>query len=149
MKIKKYIEQIVSKGKQEDMDKLSDMLSELIYMMKEPHNEMYKKYKMCLYEMANGKILDEDMAMEIVEKMKPYSQHWDMNTTTQVKKEYGLNDIRDIDFYVVMNSLYNDYHSVLEEDTEKYVKMAIAFIRDEDAEEGKIYTYFTHIPKRD
>ena len=52
MKIREYIDKIGENKNPEDMQELGDMLSELIYMTKESHPEIYEKYKMKLYEMA-------------------------------------------------------------------------------------------------
>ena len=52
MKIREYIDKIGEKKNSEDMEKLGDILAELIYMTKESHPELYEKYKMELYEMA-------------------------------------------------------------------------------------------------
>ena len=147
MKIREYIAKIGENKNIEDMEKLGDMLADIIYDTKESHPEIYEKYKMCLYEMAYGKVLTEDMAENIVHKMKPDGEHWNIETTTSVKQQYGLNNISDVDFYVVMNMAYNDYKDVFGDDTEMYVKYSKAFILDEDAKEGKVFTYFMEIPK--
>lgn len=147
MKVRQYIAKIGENKNPEDMEKLGDMLADIIYDMKESHPEMYEKYKMCLYEMAYGKVLTKEMAEEKVHKMQPAGEHWNIETTTEVKKEYGLNDISDVDFYIVMNMAYNDYKEVFGDDIEMYVKYSKAFILDEDAKEGKVFTYFMKIPK--
>ena len=148
MKIREYIDKIGENRKPEDMQKLGDMLSELIYMTKESHPEIYEKYKMCLYGMAYNYKFTKEMAEEIVEDMKPRGEIWSYDTTTQVKNQYGLNSINAEDFYIVINSLGNDYGDVISTDeTETYIKMAKAWIDDKDAKENKIWIYFTKIPK--
>ena len=147
MKIREYIGKIVSKGQKEDMEELSEMLDELICDLKEKNPKLYKKYKEELYELANGKVLTEEMAHEIVENMKPLGEYWDINTIKQVKSSAGLT-YSDYDFYTVMNSLVNDYGEIIDkEDIEIYVKMAKAFIEDEDATKDKVFVYFTTIPE--
>ena len=47
-----------------------------------------------------------------------------------------------------MNMAYNNYHDMFEEDLDKYVEYSKLFIHDEDAAEGKVYTYFMKIPKK-
>lgn len=149
MKIKKMLEIIIDKGKTEDMYKLNDMLDELICDLKEQKPKLYKEYKMKLMGMAYDYKFDEDMAIEIVNNMKPLGEYWDYETTSKVKKDYGVNAI-DCDFYVVMNSLVNDYSKIIDkEDVETYVKMANAFINDDDAKKDKVWIYFTKIPKED
>ena len=109
---------------------------------------------MKLYVMAYGKVLTREMAEEIVENMSPYGEYWEYDTTTSVKNSYGLRDISDIDFYVVMNKTYNDNRDTVEkfvsdenQQVEMYVSLAKDFIKDEDAKEGKVFTYFTTIPE--
>lgn len=149
MKIKEYIEKIVENGKTEDMKELSDMLDEAIIKVKLTEPECYKKYKLKLMGMAYGYKFDYDMAEEIVDDMKPLGEYWDMETTTKVRKDYNL-DVNDCDFYIVMNSLVNDYYKIIDkDDVETYVKMANAFINDEDAVKNKVWIYYTHIPKED
>lgn len=138
--IKKYIKMIVDNGKQEDMECLSDMLSELIYMLKDNHYEEYKKYKNKLKGMAYDYTIDDEMAIEIVEDMKPLGEYWDMET---IKSVIGNDTHRLEDMYVVMNSLANDYQEVVDLDNaETYVKMAHAWLDDEDAKEHKLWKYF-------
>ena len=149
MKIKKMLEVIINKGKTEDMYKLNDMLDELICDLKEKQPKLYKEYKMKLMGMAYDYKFDEDMAIEIVNNMKPLGEYWDYETTSKVKRDYDIN-ATDCDFYVVMNSLVNDYNKIIDkEDAETYVKMANAFINDDDAKKDKIWIYFTKIPKED
>lgn len=143
------LEVIIDKGKTEDMYKLNDMLDELICDLKEKQPKLYKEYKMKLMGMAYDYKFDEDMAIEIVNNMKPLGEYWDYETTSKVKRDYDIN-ATDCDFYVVMNSLVNDYNKIIDkEDAETYVKMANAFINDDDAKKDKIWIYFTKIPKED
>jgi len=46
-----------------------------------------------------------------------------------------------------MNSAYNDYNDLFNDDIESYVKFTIDFIEDEDAGNGKVFKYFTTIPR--
>ena len=147
MHIKEYIEKIVADGDIKEMEELSEMLEEVIYHFKTCDYEKYCEYKMDLYRMAYGDVLNKDMAEDIVSKMKPYGEKWTLQQTKQVQEEYGLEKIRDIDFFVVMNSAYNDYHDLFDEDLKMYVKFAENFIKDEDAKEGKVFIYFMEIPR--
>jgi hypothetical protein len=144
------IDKIVKEEDTKEMVDLSYMLEDVICDLKEYDYAKYKYYKMKLYEMAYGCVLNEEMATEIVENMKPYHEHWPLEQTTNVKNEYGIKDkIRDIDFYVVMNSAYNDFKDLFDEDLDKYVEYTKLFILDEDARDGKVYKYYTTIPKKD
>lgn len=139
-KIKKYIQMIVDDGNQEYMECLSDMLSEIIYKMKEPHHDMYMKYKEKLYGMAYNYEIDEEMAHEIVENMLPNGEVWDVET---VKSVTTGDSHRLWDMYVVMNSLYNDYGNIIsKDDVSTYIRMAHAWLDDADAKEHKFWKYY-------
>lgn len=146
MRIKSYIDKIVENGKDEDMEKLSEMLVEIIYKMKEPHYDKYKHYKMCLYELAYGKTISDEMREEIVERI---GEHWTLAETETVRSKYGYSDILPNEFNLVMNMAYSDYSNVFGDNLDLYAKFSKAFIKDEDAKDGKVYLYFTEIPKRD
>ena len=64
-----------------------------------------------------------------------------------LQEQRGIKDIDPIEFFVVMNSAYNDYKDIFSEDIEGYIRFTIDFIKDEDAKEGKIFKYFTQIVK--
>jgi len=151
MEIRKYIDKIGENKKPEDMRKLGDMLAELIYMTRDSHPEIFEEKKMCLYEMAYGKVLTKEMAEEWVEDMKP-SAKWDFDTTTAVKKQYGISNIDDISFYVVMNMLYSDMGNILgdgetEESLENYINATKDWLNDEDIGKDKLYRYWKYIYK--
>lgn len=148
MRIREYIDRIGDNKNPEDMEKLGDMLAELICMTKEAHPEIYKKYKKKLYEMLYGKVLTREMAEEIVHDMKPYGEYWNFETTTNVKNQYGIQDISDVDFYIVMNSRYNDNKQTVDtyiqenHKLDMYVSLSKDFVLDPDAKPDKVFTYF-------
>ena len=138
--MKEYIDRIVMNGKKEDMDCLSDMLVDLLYETKETNHMEYKKYKNKLKGMAYDYTIDEELAHEIVEDMKPLGEYWDMGT---IKSVTAGDNHRTVDMYVVMNSLVNDYKNVVDpEDANTYVRMADAWLDDVDAKENKVWWYF-------
>lgn len=146
MDIEKIIQKIVDNGRIEDMHELSDILEDVLEELQNYDEDYYKKCEMDLYEMAYGCILNEDMAKEIVSKMKPYGEKWSISQTSQIQQDYGLN-FRNNDFYVVMNSAYNDFKDLFNDDIEMYVRYTNDFINDEDAINDKVYIYYTTIPK--
>lgn len=146
MKIKEYIEKIVENGKDEDMEKLSDILVEIICNMKEYHYDKYKYYKTCIYELVYGKKISDEMREEIVERI---GEHWTIDETETMRSKYGYSDILPNEFNVVMNMAYSDYANIFGDDLDLYIKFSKAFIKDDDAKEGKVYIYFNQIPKRD
>lgn len=146
MDIEEIIQVIVDNGRIEDMHELSDILEDTIEILQEYYPDKYKKYEIKLYEMAYGKVLNKKMAKEIVSKMRPYGEKWTMEETENIQREFGLN-FRDTDFYVVINSAYNDYNDIFRDDVEKYVRFTNDFINDEDAKQDKVYLYYTIIPE--
>jgi hypothetical protein len=147
-KIEKYIDDIIEKGKKEDMEILSDMMEDLIYKMKEYDEECYHKYKMKLYELANGKKLSEEMAIDWVQKMLPAHQHWTITETTNAMQELGYN-CEKLEFWVVANMMYNDYYNLVKDDEGLALNLAKDWLKDDDAVEDKLYEYWKHISKKD
>lgn len=138
--IKKYVDKIVQNGKQEDMEELGDIFSDVMHELKEYNKSDYMEYKHKLCGMAYNYQIDNEMAHEIVEDMKPLGEYWDMET---VKSVIGNTSHSLADMYVVINSLANDYSSIISlEDTDTYVKMAYAWLDDVDAKEHKVWKYF-------
>lgn len=145
MEYKTYVNKIISSGNEEKINELSDYMNYIIDMVGDREKE---KVEEKLYEIAEGKILNEDMAKEIIEKMKPTGMKWTLQDTEGVRNNYGLMDIRPIDFWIVMNSAYNDYEDIFKDNVDWYVKFTKDFIMDEDAIEDKVYCYFMKIPKK-
>ena len=138
--MKEYINRIVANNKQEDMDCLSDILVDTLYEIKENNYDEFRKYKIKIKGMAYNYQIDEELAEEIVEDMKPFGEYWNMETIQSV---IGNDTHRLCDMYVVMNSLVNDYQGVINPDeVDIYIKMAHAWIDDVDGKENKIWWYF-------
>lgn len=147
MDIQDYIEKIVDNGDIGSMRELSMMLEDTMEDVKKEDESRYKKYAMKLYKMAYGEMLSKEMAYNIVENMRPYGMRWTLEEVKDIQNKYGFNDIRSIDVFVVMNSAFNDYKDIFGEDVESYIKFTIDFIEDEDASDGKVFKYFTIIPR--
>lgn len=147
MDIEEIIERIVDNGRIEDMEALSDILEDLMELIKKYNMDCYEKYEMQLYKMAYGNTFNKYMAESIVNKMQPYGEKWSINETKRVQDEYGLQSTNEADFYIVLNAMYNDYNNIFGENTEMYVRLADDFINDEDAKRDKIFIYFTQIPE--
>lgn len=146
MKIREYIEKIIENGKREDMQTLSEMLDELICDLKEKNPKLYYKYKSELYELANGKVLTDDMAHEWVNKMQPIHEFWTYEETTNAMRQMGYN-LDKIEFYVVANMMMNDYNNLVKDNEELALKMAKDWLNDTDSVENKLYEYHKYIVK--
>lgn len=148
MKIEEYINKIVDNNKQEDMEELSDMLEDVLCELKEYNHDKYKHYKMKLYELAMGKKLNEEMAMNWVSKMKPKHEYWSYDQTTEAMQKMGYNCDK-IEYYVASNMMMNDYYDITKDNEELALKMAYDFLDDEDAVSNKLYEYWKHIAEKD
>lgn len=146
---KVYVKRIIEKGDKEDMELLEHVFDKAMTHIKECDNNMYNKLEDKLYIACYGKVLTDERAKDIVKNMRPYGMKWTIEDTRNVQSQYGLSNIRDVDFFIVMNSAYNDYHDLFDDDVEMYMKYTKAFIKDDDAVEDKVFEYFTNIPKKD
>ena len=146
MEIEDYIEKIVNNGKIEDMEELSDMLEDTMEIIQKYDEQCYKEMEMKLYKMAYGNVLSRKMAEEIVHKMKPTGMRWSFEETRDLQRQYGVDNINSVDFFIVMNSAFNDYRDLFQDNVEDYMKFTIDFIEDEDAKQDKVFLYYTMIP---
>jgi len=147
MDIEEIIQKIIDNGRIEDMQELSNMLQEGMQIIKKYDEDCYKKFEIKLYKMAYGNVLSPEMAEKIVSKMRPYGKRWSLEETRQIQQQRGINNISPINFFVVLNSAYNDYNDIFRDNLEDYIRFTIDFIQDEDAKKGKVFLYFTTIPE--
>lgn len=142
MEIEKYIRKIVNDGDRREMEELSDILVEVVDIIKKYDEDCYSEYKKKLYKMAYGNQINEDVAEDIVRKMKPAGQRWSIGETEQMQRDYGLDNINPVSFYLVMNQGFNDYRDVFGDGLDTYIRYTEAFICDEDAKPNKVLNYF-------
>lgn len=138
-----YIERIVDGGDINKMHELSEILEELLCELQKTNEELYKDYELELYEMAYGRKLNKEMAEEIVHKMQPYGTRWSIGETRDIQMKYGAGHIDEVDFFIVINSAYNDYNDIFQDDVGQYVNFTMDFINDQDAKDDKVFLYFT------
>lgn len=144
MEYKKYINKIMAGADEKKVAEMTEYLCELIDMVNDSELD---KVEQKLYEIAEGKILNEDKAREIITKMKPSGKKWELADTEAVRTQYGYENIRPVDFWIVMNMAFNDYEDLFKDNVDYYAKFSKDFIMDEDAIDNKIYCYFMKISK--
>ena len=132
----------------EDMEEIAEEIFEH-FKEKDPYKYWCMFFK--IHEATHGKHLNEEMAENWVKSMKPYGEHWSKEQTDSVIDQHDLSIDR-IDFYAVMNMMYNDYNKAIESgdmtDEEKlnaYIKLSYYFIKDEDFGDNKVYEYYKTI----
>ena len=143
MKIKELIHKIGEEKDVEKMRSLGRLFEKAMCELEIAHKEKYDEYVCELYEIAYGEKLTEELASRWIMSMKPYGLKWNLEQTSNVLKEQGL-DLDKIDFWAVMNAMYNDYFSIFGDDVEKYFELAKNFICDEDAAPNKVYLYWKY-----
>lgn len=144
MEIKHYISKIMSSDNEAKKEELLDFLCEIFESMDEEYEEEIERK---MYEILEGKVLNEEKARHIIEHMKPFGMKWELTDTEAVRNNYGFADLRPVDFWIVMNSAWNDYNDIFKDNIEMYARFSKDFIIDEDAHEDKVYYYFSMIPK--
>ena len=144
---KKLIEKMKERSSKEDLMCLADITDMALDTMKESNHEFYEHLESLIYETVYGKVISEEMAEDWVENMQPYHLHWTKEQTDSVMKQYAPS-VKSLDWFVVLNMMYNDYRDVLETDeVDTYAKLAKGWLMDIDAKEGKLYYYYKNIVK--
>ena len=137
-----YIDMIISSDNREKMESLRELYKETLDYIKATDLQKYREIECSLYEIIEGKKLNEEKAKRWVSEMKP-SAKWSMEDVKGLKTDIPL-----VDFYVLMNMMYTDYHEVLGEDVDKYIKMSEAWYYDPDTTKKgseKLYCYYKNI----
>ena len=90
--------------------------------------------------------IDHKEARDIVNRMKPSGEHWDVEQIKSVLASKGVALNEDVHYYLVMNMAYNDYKHTAEkfgiDNPDFYFSIAHDFIEDPDAKEFKVEKYF-------
>lgn len=144
---KKLLERMKERKSVDDLMTLIDIVDMSLDTMKESRPDFYEHLESLLYESVYGKVISEEMAEKWVSEMLPYRIHWTREQTNSVMKQYASN-MNPIEWYVVLNMMYNDYRDVLgTEDVDVYAKLSKAWLNDIDAKKDKLYCYYKNIIK--
>lgn len=126
------------KFKNADLNANKTKINEIIEMLMCQADEKLRNHvEMLTYEIENGKVVNEDMAIEFVSLLQPEAR-WSKIETDSVVDSQGL-PVDKILFYCYMNKIYSDYYNVFGDDTDTYVKMTIAKLNDRDAYKDMYY----------
>lgn len=122
-----------------------EMLDEaLVDFYEKLSNELKREFKKALKAVAFH--IDHKEAREIVAKMEPSGEHWNMDQIEKAIAEKGVHHDKLIYYYLVMNMAYNDYKKTAEkfdlDNVDFYFCIARDFIEDPDAKEFKTELYF-------
>lgn len=92
MEMKKYIEKIMASDNENKKDQLIHWICDNIEQKDKDIIEIE------LYEIAEGRVLNEERAGQLINKMKPFGMKWTLADTEGVRASYGYEDIRPVDF---------------------------------------------------
>lgn len=144
---KKLLEKMKERSSKDDLMCLADITDMALDTMKESNPDFYEHLESLMYETMYGKVISEEMAEKWVSDMQPYHLHWTMEQTDSVMKQYAPS-VKTLDWFVVLNMMYNDYRDVLgTEEVDTYAKLAKGWLMDSDAKEDKLYCYYKNIVK--
>ena len=94
MEIKSYIKKIILSDNENKKEELIEWMCEILHHMSEDLDDVEIK----LYEIAEGKVLNEERAKSLIESMKPFGMKWTLEETEGVRNQYGYENIRPVDF---------------------------------------------------
>ena len=123
------------------VDKYADLMQKVMDTINETDQDLYNDVTLCLYEMANGETLTQEMAQNWVENMQPYGEKW---TFDDIKKAVNIDLTNEmlIAYYVYMNMYYNDFYNTIRDNIPMYVNLAKNKIEDIDKPENYLYKEF-------
>lgn len=125
-----------------------DYLTDIISMLRSTDYDLYEKIEHDLYKSVYGCHFTDWLLEEAVNKMVnedgSTGPHWKLNQTNQVAKSLGVDFSRynEYDFNYVMNMLYSDFYGAVSNNIDTFGRMAIKFLDDKDACEGKALAYY-------
>ena len=127
---------------------LREFVDDAMSMLKETHHDVYEDLESYLYKEIYGCHFSESLLKEALKNLEnedgSRGGHWTVDQTTAVAKSKGIvfTKFNEYDFNYVMNMMYSDYFGVVRDDVESYVQLALRFLNDKDAPEGKAYRYY-------
>ena len=127
---------------------LREFIEDAMSMLKETNPETYESLEMHLYKEIYGChfsdwLLDK-ATKNMVNEDGTTGPHWNLNQTTQVAKQSGVSfsNFNEYDWNYVINMIYSDYYGSVPNEVNTYVRMALKFLDDKDAKEGKALKYY-------
>lgn len=150
---KKYIDKIIKSSDTHKMEELEDVLLEAISYIEDTNKKAYEQIECDLYEIAEGKVIDKEKAIEWVNNMKPKG-YWDYDDAEKIKNQYQI-DMPSTATYILLNMMYSDFGDVIgeemnEETIDKYIRAVEDWYYDSDLKvsgDEKLYLYYKYFVK--
>lgn len=137
------IEPLVDSADTEDMECLTEMTSDFIEKIRSRMPQEVEQFLMKVDLKLNPHFTEESAKYAVAHMDNEdgtVGEHWNYITTSDVLRSKSLM-FRQPDWYYVLNMMYSDYYDE-EMDDSYYIDLAIDFLKDKDAPEGKAKKYY-------
>ena len=134
-------------------EQLKSFLYEQFDELKRTMPELYEDMECELYEHIHGDHFTKwkyDWAVsQMMNKDCSVGPHWKEQDVTSYAKSHGASykNFNEWDMAYVMNMVYSDYFGVVTDSVDVYFRIALAFLEDKDAPEGKAFRYYKAMRK--
>lgn len=95
MESKIYLKKIISSDNESKKEEMMELLCDIFEELNKDDEEEIERR---LYEISEGRVLNEEKARKLIESMKPFGKKWELADTEGVRTSYGYEDIRPVDF---------------------------------------------------
>ena len=132
---------------------LKDYICEIMSMVKDADCKLYNVIELYLYKNKYGNHFNEWLLKKATESFEnedgTNGAHWTVDQTNSVAEQNNItfDKFNSYDWNYVMNMIYSDYYGVINNDTNVYCNMALKFLLDKDAPEGKAFIYYLAMNK--
>ena len=128
----------------EVMEELTDLTDEFVESIKVTHPQRYSNFIEKIKKLCDMGHFTEDILMEIKETM---DDHYSLEDTTKYATEtyeidFDKESFNQYDLNFIMNEMYRLFHTIYQDDTDKYAELSLAWL---DYNKGKAYWYYTNL----
>lgn len=134
-------------------ERLSSFVCEAFEEFSRKDPEMASMFEDMLYVCVNGCHFNPFTYKDAVSSMENMDgtkgPHWSMDDVREVMRSKGISSDRfnEYDFAYALNMAYSDFKGSVSDSLDSYVRVALAFLNDKDAKEGKAYSYWKKVVK--
>lgn len=129
-------------------EQLKSFLLDQFDELKNSMPELYEEMECELYEHIYGPHFTDwkyDCAVSKLENADgSKGAHWKVSDVADYARSKGLSykGFNEYDLAYVMNIMFSDYYGAVPDSTDSFFKLAVAFLEDKDAPEGKAWKYW-------
>lgn len=134
-------------------EQLREFINDALSMIKETNHELYDTLEIYLYKEVYGCHFNDWLLQKALDKMinedGTTGGHWSLEQTNSVAKQNNIafTKFNEYDWNYVMNMMYSDYYGAVSNDVSNYVRLALKFLDDKDAKDGKAFCYYIAMSK--